>query len=184
MADSILSSLLSQASLKITNSTTGDTVMSGIKTKSVKISYKSEPMRHMLEDGTSKIDTRVIRPTTVNIALYTPDTDALSSVQTAYGDRTTLYSITSKGLVFDNMQISGENIRQSSDMLSATQINLEFSERLVEGITPVVCENAANSSIIDRGISMLNSLESSATDLYSKVSGAISSGISQASALL
>jgi hypothetical protein len=46
-------------------------------------------------------------------------------------------------------------------MISASPVRLSFKEILVEDTDPVVCEQAADSSLLDRGLQLVNNVTAS-----------------------
>lgn len=184
MANSILSSLLSKASFTITNKSTSQVVVSDLKIRKCEINWESEPQRHQLEDGSTKIDTRTIKCVRLRVEAFCPDINTLSQLQALFTNRTALYKVASKGIIIDNMMLDDEKLEQSPENISATPITISFKELLLSGGDTSVCSNPADSSLIDRGISMFDSLSSGAQDLYNTVSAGISSAASKASALI
>jgi hypothetical protein len=159
MANSILSSLFSKASFRISDSTTTipRDVAKGLKIRRVTIRYSSAVQRHRREDGATFVDARTIQPTTILVDAIVPDLDTLSQVTTITQERNVVYTITTKGLIFQSMRIESQDLLQSGEMLSASPIQLQFKQMLVQGQQPVVFAQAADSSLIDRGMAVLES---------------------------
>lgn len=177
MANSILSTFLAKASMSILNQTTGQTELKDIKVSKVVIKLSAEPMRHMLEDGTTIVDVRIIKPIHVTADVICPDDDSLSSVNQILDDRQSRYQITSRGVIIANVVSDTDAIVQSADMLSATPIRMSFKQLLLENISPVVFASSASASVVDRGIAIINDATTSVTDLYNKAAKAVSTAI-------
>lgn len=170
MATSLISSFLSKAALTITNDLTGESVADGIKPVRVSIKLTSQSMRHMLEDGSTIVDARIIQPTTVTIDGFCQDQNAINKVNTILMDRSSVYSVSSKGVIVDQMMAESEHIKQSPEHMSAVPIRLAFKQVITKESKPVVFAHASDSSIIDRGMTILNSVAQSASDLFSSIS--------------
>ncbi len=170
MADSILSSLRSKASLSIVNkSGTGDSqgqdVAKGLRVTRVSIRYSSRPMRHMLENGSSIVDARIIDQTTISLDVICPTLDELSIVNSMLLDRKSTYRVTSKSISVDETVCEDVGILQNAEMLSASPVRIKMRQLMRQGgnkdIHQVV-EQPADSSIFGRGIQTLQQVTAQA----------------------
>lgn len=180
MPNSILSSLLSKSSLSIVSSQTGLDIASNLKVARVRFRYRSTALRHMREDGTSIVDQRVILPAVVEIDVFCTTQDDLAMVNSALLDRTGVYTITSKGLVINNMMADEEQIKQTPDVISSNPVRLSFKQLLLQnGANPPQVEQAADSSLLKLGIQQVNSAAQSvqtfATNFASNVAAGVTS---------
>jgi hypothetical protein len=153
MPTSILSSLLSKASLSIVNSQTGIDAATNLSVSRVGFKFRARAMRHMREDGTSIVDARILLPTTVEIDVLAPTLDALSGLNSVMVDRTGVNTITSKGLVLTNMMAEDQMIRQTPEIISANPVRIVFKQVLTQNNSaPPAVEQAPDSSLLDKGI--------------------------------
>lgn len=173
MANSIISTLLGSSPFVVYNQSTKSTTTFDVKVVTASIKLSAEPQRQMLEDGSTLTDSKTVRPTRMSVDVVCPDINVLDQVNSIMGDRTSLYQITSRGLIFANLMVDSEFLRQSPDMLSATPVRMSFKQILIENVSPVIFANKSDSSVIERGISALNKATASVTDLYNKVSASI-----------
>lgn len=173
MAENILSSLLSQASFSLTDLIQGNAVAPNLQIVKVGIKLKSIIQRHMQEDGTTVVDSRVLVPTVVNVDCFCPDIDTLDQVNQLLVDRDKLYKIATKGLIIDYLRLDKEDIRQTPEVLSASPLRLVFKQVLIQGNDEVVFAQSADASVLDRGLSLLNGVSSGVTGLISTVSSNI-----------
>lgn len=181
MANNLLTGLFSDSNkLRIVDVSNDQVVMSGFHTKKVNIRWPSNAMGHSLEDGTTKVDTRVLRPAQVTILGFANSADTLLSISTMLSNRNTTYTITSRGLILPNMLLMTEGLNQTPDMVSAAPIRLDFKQVFIEGIDSVVFAQAADASLIDRGIGFLKEAQAGAEDLWADVSQALSDTINGA----
>jgi hypothetical protein len=171
MSSSILSSLLSKSQFTVANADTGEQVITGVKIKRVVMRYLASIPRHMREDGTSIVDTRIIRPSIMAVDLICPTLDDVTQLTALVEDRQNLYTITSKGIVFNNMMAQSSINTQNSEMLSAAPYRVFFKELLRQGVDPVVCANAGDSDTVDGGFQIISSVSNTVSGLYSSVFG-------------
>lgn len=163
MPTSILASAFAQPSFSLTDQILGARVAPNMKIRHMSIRYSSRAMRHKREDGTSIVDARIIQPTRVMVECIAPDTATLEQITNVANDRANFYSITSRGLVFQYMRVQREQISQQHEFLTATPIKLVFVQQLVEFVQPVIFAQSSDSSLIDRGYTMLGQAAASVT---------------------
>jgi hypothetical protein len=171
MSASLISSLASSGqAFAIKNQQTGATVIPGVVPIRVHIKLTSTPMRHMKEDGTTIVDARIIQPTTVNVDAYCPDISTFSAISTVGKDRSSFYSIRSKGIVINQLMGNTRQFKQSPDVLSAMPMRLSFQQVITKNSKPVVVAVPTNSSLISLGMNILSTASSAVTGLVAKVS--------------
>lgn len=170
MATNFISSFFSSAAFKLTNSTTGATAADGLKVSRVHIKLSSIPMRHMKEDGSTIIDSRIIQPTSVQMEAFCETLESFAKLNAVALDRSTFYSITSKGLTFENMLLENEQISQNPEVMSALPVKLSFKQVLTKSVKPIVFSQSADASLISRGMNLLSTAKTSATDLFNSIS--------------
>jgi hypothetical protein len=69
------------------------------------------------------------------------------------------------------MRVESENVSQSSEVLSAAPIHLTFKQMLVQNQDPVVFAQAADSSLIDRGMAILSDAGDTVSSLAGRIGG-------------
>jgi len=175
MANNLLTGLFSDSNkLKVVDAANSRQVMPDFKTKRVNIRFPSNVMGHTMESGITKVDTRVIRPAQLSVIGYANDASTLLSLASMLSNRNTLYTITSRGLILPNMLLVTEGLAQSPEVISAAPIRLDFKQVFIEGIDSVVFAQAADTSLIDRGIGFLEEAQAGAEDLWADVSQSLS----------
>jgi hypothetical protein len=174
MAGNVISSLFGKKALTIYNQTYGYVSAKDLKISKVTIKLSSDPQRHMMEDGSAQIDTRTIKGIRIQMEVFCPDNDTLLQLNDIVSDRSSLYQITSRGLIIPDMMIDSELMKQMPEVLSATPIKLTFKQVMIEGKNPIVMNNAADASLIDRGLAIVNDATETVGELYDKAAGAAS----------
>lgn len=179
MANDIISSFFSSSTLKIKRvdgAASGNVVRVSrpfvapdLKTVRVTIQLSAAAMRHMREDGATIVDSKVIQPTSLDIEGYCQDINSLGQVNAILLDRTAVYSITSKGLTFDNMMCDTQQIYQSPDVMSAIPIRMRFRQIPSKSVSPIVVAQSADASIVSRGMNLLSSATKSVNDIYTSI---------------
>jgi hypothetical protein len=172
MATNLITSLFAQAALVIRNATMPNgAIAAGLKPIKVNMKFTSTPMRHMKEDGTTIVDARIIQPTNITIDAYCPDLSTATQINNLLSDRSSFYSVSSKGLFVDQMMVDGEQIKQSPDVMSATPIRIALRQVLTKNTQPIVFAQSTDASLIDRGMTLLNTVSTSAASLAVSLTG-------------
>jgi hypothetical protein len=166
---SILSNLAASPQVTIVNATTGATVATGVKIRSVKAVFDSTPERHMREDGATLTDARIIHGTVIQLDTFCPTIDDVEAVTSILNDRQNLYTITAKGLTFANMMAMAGQNKQTPDVLSASPFMWVFKEQLLENVAPVICSQAGDSDTQDNGLQLLNSIGNNVNNFVTTV---------------
>lgn len=174
MAGGILSSLLSKPEFVLYNQTMGMATAKGAKVIKVSIKLTSDPMRHSMEDGSTFIDTRIIKPPKVQVDLIAPDDDTLSQVNAVMLDRKSLYQITSRGIILPDVMVEAESMEQTANNISSTVMKLSFQQVLIENTLQIIVTNAADASIIDRGRAVVGEVTETVSGLFDKATNAAS----------
>ena len=181
MANSIVSSFLSKSAFtlkEVNPGSDGITRVKNLKIKRATIKFNSRLMRHMLEDGTSVVDCRVILPTEVAMEVICPTTDDLQQVVTILQDRVATYDVISRGVTVQSMSLNSQTIDQGSEMLSATTSSLQFKEVMIQSDPQPVTEQSADASIVSRGKAIVNAAAQSVSSAFANVVTAAKSAIS------
>jgi hypothetical protein len=165
---SIVASLFSQVSFSMVDSS-GAKWSVKLNVSRVSIRLLSKPMRHMLESGSTVVDTRIIEPSSIDVDIFCQTLDDVDSVNKLLMDRSAFYTLTTKGLVFGAMMLQHEVLKQQPTVLSAVPIHLVFKEVLVQHAAPVIFKQPADSSLISLGIASLKTAQQNVSDLVSAV---------------
>ncbi|MBL1375644.1 hypothetical protein, partial [Acinetobacter baumannii] len=126
----IFTSLLSSRSFSIVDQNTNQLVAADLRISRVNTRFSSVGQRHMLEDGTTKMDSRTIHPMEIIIEVFCPSIDVVDQINQLLLDRDTLYKVITRGMVFERMMCTSEALNQTPDMISATPARLTFSQVL------------------------------------------------------
>jgi len=164
-----LSSIFSSPMMRITNKTNGIDVLIPIRTLKTSLKFSSKTAKHMMEDGSSKVDQRILMPVGVDIEMIAPSQDVLLQVNETLLDRSSTYTVQSRGIILDNMRVDYEGIDQNPKNISSTPLKLSFMEMMYQGSNAVAFANAADSSVIDRGMSVIAKAVDSVNSISEKV---------------
>jgi len=177
MAQPLLSAVFSSPSLRIFNKKTGQYVLIPIRTIRVALTFQSRAARHKMEDGSTKVDQRILMPIVVAIDLIAPTMDIVGQVNAVTADREASYFISSRGIVIDDLRVTSQVIDQTPENLSSTPIQLTFSQLMFQGRSQTVYSQAADASLIDRGMALLSSATQTVSSTIQKIKTAISGGV-------
>lgn len=171
MASSVLSFLSSPkfALYKITPENVASATCTSLKIVKVVSKYRASVFRHRREDGSSIVDARIVKEVRVDCSVIAPDDTTLSQLVSVIEDRSNTYIIQSRGLLFRNMLVDRSRQQQNAQMLTGTPIQVSFKELLVQSSSPVVFASSGDSSLIDKGMQLLQSAENSVSNLVSNV---------------
>ncbi len=173
MADSILSSIFAKSQFTLISDKTGKDAAENLQVVAVNFHYRARPMRHMREDGTSIVDSKIIDPAVVDIEAICPTLDSINKINTSLMDRTSTYVVTSKGIQMGDVVTEHFEIQQSADMLSASPMRLSLKQlRRQGGITGgVVVEQPPDSSNFSRGIQSTSVVTAPVENAFARVIG-------------
>lgn len=174
MAQSILSSLFSQAQISFTNELTGTPCWTGMKVADVETPSQSstsdQPMatdslaESSVSTGLQAADIRtmkIIRPSRMRIISVVDNLSLIENILSLFANTQVTLSVTSKGIIADSMSILEVNIEQVSDMLSANRVIIDL-----EQIVPPQTSSYAPAQSADQssyGLSVQSSQSSSLT---------------------
>lgn len=171
MATNLISAITADAPLRIQRN--GTDVAKGIATSRVILRLTSNPLRHMREDGSTIVDSRIIMPALVMIEAFAPDNGTAGQIGDALSDRSNLYSVTSKGIKVNDVLLENVQIKQVPEALSAIPMRISFKQVLTKISAQKITAQASDASVIDRGITFINQSTQTVTTLFNKISGAI-----------
>lgn len=172
---SLLSDIFSSPMMKITNQTKGFDVLVPIRVLKTSIKFASRTARHMMEDGSSKVDQRVLLPIAIEIELISPSDDVLLQINEVLLDRTSLFTIQTRGLIVENMRADYEGLDQSPRNISSTPLKYSFVQMLYQGQVGSVSAQAADSSVVDRGMTIISKAKETVSNISEKISNLTSS---------
>lgn len=175
MATSLIPAFFASASLQIKDQNSGLILATNLKTSKVSIRMSAEGMRHLMEDGSTLVDCRVLRPTKIIMDVICPDLDTLDQINEVLMNRTTIFQITSRGLIIPQMIIEGETIKLGPEMISATPIRISMQQFMLENVSPIVMANPADASLLDKGMGLVDTAKTSISELYDKAASAATS---------
>ncbi len=156
MPNSILSSYNGKSSFSLVRENGGKNIAVGLSVLKVNISLRSRAMRHMREDGTSIVDCRIIEPIMISADVISDSLDEIGNISAGLLDRSSLYTVTSKGLIFYSMMMDDNVINQSSGLLNASPLKLSFKQVLLQGVKAKVFLQPPDSTLMDRGLQILD----------------------------
>ncbi len=190
MSSSILSSLLSQVAMTITNDATGLTVWSNLKVKTVEIfddsSMTDEPLSVIQAGDAETIagltiqdleSVKIINPSRVKITGFVADLDTLESLISSFNDLSITVSMSSKSVIVQYLVPVTLEIEQSSDMTSASKIIVDFEQAQAPETNVFDPSQSGDQSAYGVRIQSPPSLTSSVTSLYNTASTAFSTGV-------
>ncbi len=183
MPNTILASALSSPSLSISSFSDPTNVAAALGVSKVVIKLRSKVFRHKTETGNTIVDARVVEPMQCEIDVFVPTLDAMTAINVVMLDRTTAYTIKSRGLVLTRMLADHNEIRQSADMLSASPVKLHFKELLTQGQLAIGATRVAqpsDSTIIDKGIQSISDAVQTVQGLAATVASNVGSAITGA----
>lgn len=168
---SILASVFGKSSTSFQQTISGVTVpvLLDLKVESARITLKANLFSHKLENGSSFIDSKVMSPIVIEMSVICPTVDSVDELNSILMNRTARYQVTSRGLIFNEMLPKGEMIDMSGEMLSATPIKLTWVQLLVQGESPVLFANQAESRVVQKGTQLLEKAKSTASDLSDQI---------------
>lgn len=164
MANGIIGIILPKNSFKLTSSISGAINIQGLGVSSVNIKLQSKVLRNVREDGVSIVHGRVITPTTIEVDVVIQTIDGIERLNDIMRDIEGTYDITSRGITIRNMRMSSEAIEQTPTMMSASPIRLSFKQALLQNDSQPICLQAADSSVLDAGITSINDAIESASE--------------------
>jgi hypothetical protein len=174
---SILSTIGSKVAFSIVQGSAGTIIAPNLKVLRVRVRYNSKNMVHKMETGLYKVDSRIILPMSLEISCICPDVDTQDQLIALLKDDTSLYTVYSKGLVFPNVMVDGENIGQAPKMMSSASITLKFKKVLIPIATQGTAAQPADSSALDRGFVQLSAAAQTATGLFSSAYQSAAAGL-------
>jgi hypothetical protein len=175
MAGSILSSLLSKSALVISkdSDSTKSNISKNLKVSKVTIKHSSRPMRHMRENGTTIVDVKIVDPVEVKIDTFALSLNEIKTLTILLEDRENTFTISTKGIVLKRMLCESLEIKQTADMITASPVSITMKELILtkSGSQKPVVAQAADASVVSKGIQSLDVITSPVRDTFDKAIG-------------
>lgn len=171
MAENLISGFLSPSALVIKDAEDGTIQAKNLKISRVHIKLSSNAMKHMLEDGSTVVDSRIIMPSTITIDAFCPDAETVKQLNNLLMDRINFYTVSSKGITLENMMMEADQATQSADIMSAVPVRISMRQVISSNIEAVVVAQPSDSTLVDRGRALLSTATKSVTDVYNKIAG-------------
>lgn len=178
MANDLISYVFGSSRFKITDFRTGPVSLTGLSVIDVKIKFPGKLFKNAKEDGGFIVDGKIRLPIEIEVTVIVQTVDAAERITQILKNRDTLYSITTRGLIIDNMMCSNQQITLSPDMLSAAPYRLSFRELPLERTEVIVTKQQADSSIIDKGIAYVKETTTTVTNFAQESISKVKSSIS------
>lgn len=169
MALDLISFGLGTSKFTITSFNLGPVSTLGWSILGVRIKLKSKLFKNQREDGSYIVDGRMLNPTELTVTLVAQSKSAVDTINSMLKDRSTVYTITTRGITFSNMLLQNQALSQSADNISSQPINLIFKQLMTEDVDLPTTRQLADSSVIDRGIAYVKETAESVTSLASNV---------------
>lgn len=118
----------------------------------VKADCPNKPFRHMMEDGSTVIDSVVRAPKQVTVQLILTNRAMVQKVISTLTDKQNTYSIDWFGLTFRNMVVEENGFTVSPEMLIDVPTEIKFKELIVNPIVPVTSEQPVDGPSVVRGL--------------------------------
>lgn len=194
MANNILSSLFAASPLKIINDLDKYQYWGSIAVKGVDVMLDSSVTDNPISNKSFTeeslytdlldVDTRngkIIRPVRLKISCISDEQGIIESMMGAYANNTSTFTVTSKSIIAESMMVTNLTLTQSSEMISATDIVIEFEQSeppITDEFDPANPSNRSNfgvriqapPSVLASDIKNLTGTLTSAVDsLYTKI---------------
>ena len=166
---SVIQSLFGGKSFRLIDYKTGPVSLSGLSVIDVQIKFNGKLFKNQTETGGFIVDGKIKLPITIDITCIVQTTAGAETLNRILKDRTTIYTIRSRGLTVDNLLCANEQISMSPDILSAAPFSLSFKELRLQQETQLITKQDADSSIVDKGISYLKDAKNTVSDLAGDV---------------
>lgn len=173
MAIDLLSFGLGNQSFKINSFNLGAVSTIGWAIVNVRIKLSSKLFRNQREDGSYIVDGRVLLPTQITVSVIAQSKSAMDTINSILKDRTTIYTINTRGLIFTSMVLQNENINQSADNTSSQPVQLVFRQILSQEEVLPQTRQVGDSSVIDRGIAYIKETTTTVTQTATKIASKI-----------
>ncbi|QBQ77326.1 hypothetical protein WFH_00038 [Escherichia phage vB_EcoM_WFH] len=173
MAIDLLSYSLSNRSFKIRSFNLGEVSTLGWAIVNVKIRLQAKIFKNQREDGSYIVDGRVKMPRILTVTVIAQTKSASDAITKMLQNRSTIYTINSRGLIFERMVLQNNNFSQDADNITSQPIQLVFHEILTQQDVSIQTAQAADSTVIERGIAYIKETTASVTGVATKVMNGI-----------
>lgn len=173
MAIDLVTFSLANRQFSINSLNLGPLSTNGMAIIAVKGKYDSKLFRNQREDGSYIVDGRVKVPTTINVDMIVQTKSAADIINRMILDRSTLYTLKTRGLIFNNFALQNQQLIQNAENISAQPVTLTFKQIMLQEEEIIQTVQDADSTTIERGIAYLKETKDTVTDLFNKAKDAI-----------
>lgn len=174
MAIDLVTFSLANRQFSINSLNLGSISTNGMAILAVKVKYDSKLFRNQREDGSYIVDGRIKLPNTINVDIVVQTKSAADIINRMILDRTTLYTVKTRGLIFNNLTLQNQQIIQNADNISSQPVTLTFKQILSQEQEIIQTIQDADSTTIERGIAYLKETKETVSDLFDKAKKSIS----------
>ncbi|QDH49603.1 hypothetical protein KYLE_47 [Pantoea phage Kyle] len=165
MANDLISYIFGPGQFKLTDFKAGPVSLAGLSIIDVTIIMNGKLFKNPKEDGGFIVDGKIRTPVEVNVTVIVQTVDGAERINSILKNRDTIYSLTSRGVIIDNLLCTNQQITMSSDVLSAAPYRLTFRELPLQRTVQPTTLQPADSSIIDKGIAYVKETTDSVTSM-------------------
>jgi hypothetical protein len=123
----------------------------------------------MMETGSSVVDQRVLMPIGIEIEMIAPSDDSLLQANEAFLDRSSMFTIQTRGIIIDDMRVDYEGLDQNAKNISSTPMKYSFTQLLYQGQNNAIAAQSGDASMIDRGLSVINRATETVDGVFNKI---------------
>ncbi len=168
MAIDLVTFSLANRQFSINSLNLGPQSTNGMAILAVKGKYDSKLFRNQREDGSYIVDGRIRLPVTVNVDMIVQTKSAADIINRMILDRSTLYTVKTRGLIFNNLSLQNQQIIQNADNISSQPVTLTFKEIISQEEEIIQTIQDADSTTIERGIAYLKETKDTVVDLFNE----------------
>ena len=97
---------------------------------------------------------KIIQPVRMTVVSVIEDISTLENIIQTFRDKTVTISVNSKSIITDNLILTGINVDQTPDMITASKVTLTFEQALPPNITGYAPAQAGDASVY--GVNSIN----------------------------
>lgn len=127
-------------------------VASHLEIKSFKAEYSKKVLRHILESGSTVVDTSVRMGRVITINGIVPDQTTANELVASFLAITSLMTIRTGVMIYRNLMVEQGGINLSPDMMYGVNVQIQFKEIIVDPNIPIKPEQPADGAVSDNGI--------------------------------
>lgn len=183
MANSIMSQLVSAANFRIYDEEYGIAVWTDLKVESVSITADAHTAQNPMSNVYAASDTqdstalendlkatKVIQPISVTVNCKIQSISTTSAIGQAFSSQTKTYRVVAKGLTAQGMALTGVQIDQSPEALSAISCELTFEQAEIPSTTGFNPSSSSDSDTYGLTVDADDSIDDTVESVYNTVS--------------